>query len=92
MIEKSEECPRCGEVKRWLYDAQICGECGYPNREPQIVPDNPHAVPREELLEKALACLHSAVDQAMGDSDLPNDDSELMAAMQAANHALRAPR
>ena len=31
-IEKLEECPRCGEVKKWLYDAQICGACDYGNR------------------------------------------------------------
>lgn len=31
-IEKLEECPRCGEVKRWKYDAQICAVCDYGNR------------------------------------------------------------
>ncbi|WP_422366384.1 hypothetical protein [Pelagibius sp.] len=30
--EKEEECPRCGEVKRWLYDAQICAACNYGNK------------------------------------------------------------
>lgn len=31
-IEKAEECPRCSEVKRWLYDAQICAACNYGNK------------------------------------------------------------
>ena len=34
MLEKSEECPRCSEVRRWLYDAQICAACGYGNVTP----------------------------------------------------------
>lgn len=29
MIEKLEECPDCGEIKRWLYDAQMCAACGH---------------------------------------------------------------
>lgn len=32
MIEKSEECPACGEIRRWLYDAQICAACGHGDR------------------------------------------------------------
>lgn len=32
MLEKSEECPQCGEIKRWLYDAQICAACGHGDR------------------------------------------------------------
>jgi predicted nucleic acid-binding Zn-ribbon protein len=28
VIEKLEQCPKCGEVKRWLYDAQLCATCG----------------------------------------------------------------
>ena len=32
MLEKREECPQCGEVKRWLYDAQICATCGHGDR------------------------------------------------------------
>jgi Zn ribbon nucleic-acid-binding protein len=32
MVEKCEECPSCGEIKRWLYDAQICATCGYGDR------------------------------------------------------------
>ena len=31
IIEKREECPRCGEVQRWVYDAQICAACGFGN-------------------------------------------------------------
>lgn len=31
MIEKLEECPGCGEVKRWLYDAQMCAACDHGN-------------------------------------------------------------
>lgn len=30
MMEKAEECPRCGEVARWRYNAQQCDACGYP--------------------------------------------------------------
>lgn len=32
MNEKLEECPACGEIKRWLYDAQICAACGHGDR------------------------------------------------------------
>jgi hypothetical protein len=32
MIEKREECPSCGEFKRWLYDAQICAACCHGDR------------------------------------------------------------
>lgn len=31
MIDKREECPRCGEVKQWAYDIQICGACDFGN-------------------------------------------------------------
>lgn len=31
MIEKREECPRCGGVKLWNYDGQICGACDFGN-------------------------------------------------------------
>jgi ribosomal protein L37E len=31
MIEKREECPRCGEVSRWNYDGQICAACDFGN-------------------------------------------------------------
>lgn len=34
MLEKAGECPRCGEIKRWLYDAQICAACDYGNAMP----------------------------------------------------------
>lgn len=30
--EKLEACPDCGEIKRWLYDAQICATCGHGDR------------------------------------------------------------
>jgi hypothetical protein len=32
MREKEEACPSCGEIKRWLYDAQICAACGNGDR------------------------------------------------------------
>jgi hypothetical protein len=32
MHEKEEACPTCGEIKRWLYDAQICAACGHGDR------------------------------------------------------------
>jgi hypothetical protein len=31
-LEKLEACPKCGEVKRWLYDAQVCAACGEGDR------------------------------------------------------------
>jgi hypothetical protein len=31
-LEKLEACPKCGEVRRWLYDAQICAACGEGDR------------------------------------------------------------
>lgn len=42
--------------------------------------------PHEDTVRllRALQRLHSAVDVAMGDRDLPNDDGELMRAMQQA--------
>ena len=47
----------------------------------------------EKRLEKALAELHSAVDEAMGDSDLlAEDDSNLFKAMQRAALLLPVPR
>lgn len=30
MIEKLEECPRCGSAKHWIYDGQICEMCEPP--------------------------------------------------------------
>lgn len=36
MIEKSEECPRCGEVRKWLYDVQICVQCYFPEKAPEL--------------------------------------------------------
>lgn len=33
-MEKLEECPDCGEVKKWLYDAQICANCGHNSLKP----------------------------------------------------------
>jgi hypothetical protein len=29
MLEKLEACPVCDEVRRWLYDSQLCCACGY---------------------------------------------------------------
>lgn len=29
MLEKLEQCPDCGEIGQWLYDAQICRICGH---------------------------------------------------------------
>lgn len=37
MNEKQEECPLCGEVKRWLYDAQICAACGHGDRHRNVL-------------------------------------------------------
>lgn len=45
-----------------------------------------------ERLRDALAQLHSAVDDAMGDSDLLHDDSDLLIAMQNAASVLPVPR
>lgn len=37
MIEKLEQCPRCAEVGKWVYDAQICRGCYYPDRYREIM-------------------------------------------------------
>ena len=43
IIEKREECPRCGEVQRWVYDAQICAACGFGNLSSVDAAPNPDA-------------------------------------------------
>lgn len=68
MIEKLEECPKCGERERWAYDSQLCGSCFHDRAIP-----SPESVAYKKRFE-ALSNLISRETDAGPVFDLSNLD------------------
>lgn len=61
MLEKLEQCPDCGDLGLWLYDAQICRVCGHDGlaaqrgRPPRSLSQAPSSVIRRLERRKRVA-------------------------------------